>query len=104
MEQDQQRFEGWFIIEQMGHKRLAGFIQEQQIAGCGFLRIDVPGDAEAMPVSQFIHPSTVYCLTPCTEEVVRALVKKMNYTPPGLLELPSPRHSSEEFEPDEDFE
>jgi hypothetical protein len=36
-------FAQWVILELLGHRRLAGFLTEQQIAGASFLRIDVPG-------------------------------------------------------------
>lgn len=35
-------FEGWVILELMGHRRLAGHLQEKQIGGASFLRLDVP--------------------------------------------------------------
>lgn len=35
-------FEGWAILELMGHRRLAGHISEAQIGGASFIRIDVP--------------------------------------------------------------
>lgn len=31
---------GWFIVELMGHRRLAGYVTEQTIAGAGFLPAD----------------------------------------------------------------
>jgi hypothetical protein len=39
---EQATFEGWVILELMGHRRLAGYLSEQQIGGASFLRIDVP--------------------------------------------------------------
>ena len=35
-------FEDWVILELRGHRRLAGYLQEQQIGGASFLRLDVP--------------------------------------------------------------
>lgn len=37
-------FEGWVILELMGHRRLAGYLSERQIGGASFLRIDVPSN------------------------------------------------------------
>lgn len=34
---------GHYIIEQMGHKRIAGYVQEVVIAGKGFLQVSIPG-------------------------------------------------------------
>jgi len=39
-------FEGWAILELMGHRRLAGRLTEALVAGAAFIRIDVPGDCE----------------------------------------------------------
>lgn len=93
---EQEQFEGWFIVEQMGHKRLAGYVKECQIAGQGFLRVDVKDESEEIKATQIISPSTIYCLTPCTEDVARALAKKISYVPPGLLELPDRSIQEEE--------
>ncbi|MGH7674006.1 MAG: hypothetical protein ACREMV_01935, partial [Gemmatimonadales bacterium] len=65
-------FEGWCIVELMGHRRLGGFVSEQQIAGSGFVRVDVWLPAADKPVmTQLYSPKAVYCLTPTTEELAR---------------------------------
>ena len=33
------------VLDLMGHRRLAGYVSEQEIAGAGMLRIDVPAEA-----------------------------------------------------------
>jgi len=67
-------FEGWAILELMGHRRLAGFVSEATIGGGSFLRLDVPkgedGGSEAV-ATQFYSPSAVYCITPTTEDIAR---------------------------------
>lgn len=35
-------YEGWAILELMGHRKLAGYLSEQTIGGSAFVRIDVP--------------------------------------------------------------
>src|SRR5437660_9237278 len=74
-EQEAERtpFEGWSILELMGHRRLAGYVTEQEIAGSNFLRIDVPGEGDAVKATQFYSAAAVYCLTPTTEETARAV-------------------------------
>lgn len=42
MDEQSAKFEGWCVLELMGHRRLGGYVREQEIAGQGFLRIDVP--------------------------------------------------------------
>ena len=44
MTEERKAFEGWAILELMGHRRLGGLVTEQEIAGAAFLRIDVPGE------------------------------------------------------------
>ena len=81
----------WTILELMGHRRLAGYVQEATIAGGAFLRIDVygaesesggmvaggiyePGEPPDEPIAtQFVSPSSVYAMTPTTEEVCRRI-------------------------------
>ena len=84
-------FTSWAILEVMGHRRLGGYVQEQVIAGHGFLRIDVPGDETANASTQFYAPGSVYCLTPTTEETARAVAKLGRAEPVARWELPQPR-------------
>ncbi len=80
-------FEGWAILELMGHRRLAGYLQEQEIAGAAFLRLDVPGD-EGPVATQFYSPSAVYCITPTTEELARQVARLNEPAPVTRWELP----------------
>lgn len=80
--------QGWFILELMGHRRLAGYLTEQTIAGAGFLRIDVPGEHEGDPVAtQFYPPSSVYCMTPTTEAMARQVARSCRVRPVQQWEL-----------------
>lgn len=38
----EETFEGWAILELMGHRRLAGYVREVELAGQGMLRLDIP--------------------------------------------------------------
>lgn len=91
-------YEGWTVLELMGHRKLGGYVRTETIAGMAFLRIDVPG-AEGVEASQFYSPQAVYCLTPCTEEVARRLAAACHPQPVQRWELPALAH-----EPDEDDE
>lgn len=78
-------FAGWAILELMGHRRLAGHVREVTLAGAGFIRLDVyEGDATEAAVTQFYPPSSVYCLTPTTEEAARKAA--MPWQAPALTE------------------
>lgn len=82
-------FKGWAILELMGHRRLAGFVQEVTLAGAGMLRIDVPSkDGDA---TQFFQPASIYALTPCSEATARAVAGAGLPAPVNEWELPSLR-------------
>ena len=94
MSQDsKETFEGWCILELMGHRRIGGYVREQQIAGAGFLRIDVPGsDSEPEVVAtQFYPPSSVYCLTPTTEAMARVVATNHKPEPVSRWEIQQPK-------------
>lgn len=96
----------WSIIELMGHRRLGGFVSETTLAGGAFLRVDVPGDAEGETHStQYYPPSSVYCLTPVSEEAARVVARQSRPQPVTHWELPAARrggYDSEDFDGDDD--
>ena len=85
----EQTFEGWVILEQLGHKRLGGYVREVEIAGHGFLRIDIPDEGEKFQATQFINPTTIYAMTPTTEEMARAVALRNKPQPVERWELPA---------------
>lgn len=84
---DKTTFEGWVILELMGHRRLAGYLCEATIAGGSFVRIDVPASLDKT-VTQFYSPSAIYCITPTTEETARAVARGAQPAPVQRWELP----------------
>lgn len=88
------------IVEQMGHKRIAGRVTEVVLAGHGFLRIDVPSadDPEKWSATQFISPASgsIYALTPVSEEVARAVARTAKPEPVHTWELPQIEHRGRE--------
>lgn len=66
-------FDEWCILEVMGHRRLAGRLTEHEIAGAGFLRLDVPSDP---PVTQYYRPDSVFAVHPVSEETARAAARR----------------------------
>ena len=80
-----EKLTGWVILELMGHRRLTGYLTEQEIAGRAFLRIDVPTEP---PATQFYGAEAVYCITPTTEEIARAAAKLNRVAPIQRWELP----------------
>ena len=96
-------FEGWAIVELMGHRRLAGFVTEQEIAGQSFLRLDIVGrdtkiDEDDGPevalkggfeggVTQFYSPQAVYCITPTTQDIAVTIGRRSHPAPVQRYEL-----------------
>jgi hypothetical protein len=83
-------FAEWAILEIMGHRRLAGHVTEQEIAGRGFLRLDVPSDP---PVTQYYSPDSVFAIHPVTEETARAAAALARPAPVSRWELEPSRAS-----------
>jgi hypothetical protein len=75
-------YEGWCILEALGHRERPGYVKEVEIAGGKMLRIDIPvSKNEAgndITVTEFYGAAAIYCMTPCTEEVARARVTPYN--------------------------
>jgi hypothetical protein len=109
-------FDSWAVLEKYGHVRMAGRVTEEERFGVKMGRIDVPqGDGF---VTHYFHGSSVYGLTPCSEEAARAVAARTSVAPVHQYELPKPEpqrstavsdpHIGFEphmgFEPDEDDE
>jgi hypothetical protein len=88
MTDEKATYEGWTILELMGHRRLGGYVREQELAGAGFLRIDVPGEDGAPVATQLYSASAVYALTPTTEEMARTVALRTRIEPVQRWELP----------------
>lgn len=95
MSESAQAFEGWVILELFGHRRLAGYVREQEIAGTAFIRLDVPGRDGQPIATQFYSAASLYCLTPTTEEIARAVALANRPTPIQRWELPPAPATSE---------
>ena len=111
----QATFEGWAIVEQMGHNRYAGFVTTQVFGAATLFRVDVPalpereavlryGSYDAanqyMPVgskvrkgatqaySKLIGAASIFAITPCTEQAALAAVEEIQARPLTLIDLP----------------
>lgn len=61
----------WAVVEMLGHRRILGQLSEVTVAGASMLRVDTPSEP---PRSVIVAPASLYAITPCTEEQVRAQV------------------------------
>lgn len=80
-------FEQWCMVELFGHARIVGLAREDEIAGKGFLRVDVPETPGKAGYTRFIGGDAVYSITPMTEEDARRLASEFVNPPlePWLL-------------------
>lgn len=67
-------FEGWAILEVMGHRTRPGFVQEVEIAGGKMLRVDIPQPDG--PISEFYGASSIYSIRPVEEAIAREAAER----------------------------
>jgi hypothetical protein len=109
-ESQDQAYKGWAILELMGHRRLGGFIRQVEMYGSALLRIDVPAGEDEVAATQLYSPGAIYCITPTTEAIARAVAARERPAPVHPWELPAPEparpleRDEDEYEddPDED--
>lgn len=83
--QEPDAYEGWAILELMGHRRLAGRVSAATLGGSAVIRLDKPqGDGFT---TQFYSGSALYCLTPTTEEIARKVAASCAPAPVSPWEL-----------------
>jgi hypothetical protein len=115
MDQAQAKFEGWAVVEMMGHQREIGFVTTEYFGGAALFRVDSPeipereyvlerpehtrheGRYVTLPVgstvkrtsipakSRLVSPAALYALNPCTEETARKAIEEM--VPRALIVL-----------------
>lgn len=93
------KFEGWAIVELLGHRRLGGFVREETLFGVAMVRIDIPSarDSLGVPLSgngetiatQYYSPSALYALTPASEEAARIAAAHAQPAPVKSWEIPA---------------
>lgn len=82
-------FSEWAIIELLGHRRLAGHLREVQLAGSGFLRLDIPETPGHAAQTQYVAPGSVYALHPVDEATARLVAAGSRPEPVHRWELPA---------------
>lgn len=87
--EDKTGYDGWAILELMGHVRLAGRVTEESHFGVAIGRIDIPTNDGY--TTQYFGGSSIYRLTPTTEEIARSVALHNQPMPVRTWELPSPQ-------------
>jgi len=96
-------FDEWAIVELLGHRRVAGRVSEVQIAGAGFLRIDIPAAASHPARTQFIAPGAIYALHPVDEATATAAARSWRAEPISRYELQRALAAGEDRDDDGPF-
>ena len=86
---EKMKFEQWCILDIMGHQRFAGLVTEETVAGAAFLRIDIPATGKQVAFTKLFSPSSVYSITPTTEELATAMAANINNAPITIYDLPA---------------
>ncbi len=92
---DKQSFKSWAIVELLGHVRTAGLVTEEERFGAKLGRCDVPRQ-DGTFTTFFFGGSSVYRMTPCSEEAARAVAKGNEPRPVHQWELPKPAEPVED--------
>ncbi len=125
----QARFDGWAIVDVLGHQRYVGYVTTEAYGQAVLFRVDVPALEERERVTErpgyitgqgyapagtivkegavagytkLIGSGSIYTLTPCTKEAALAAVEAMQPRPLMQLVLPPGRQLGER--PPEDDE
>jgi len=118
MDPQQAHFDGWAIIDVLGHQRYVGYVTTEAYGQAVLFRIDVPALEERervtkrpgrddtgryLPVgttvkegavpgyTKLIGAGSIYCITPCTKDVAREAVEAMQPRPLMTITLPPER-------------
>ena len=81
-------FEQWAIVDVMGHQRYVGHVTEQVIAGCGFVRVDVPATSDQPAWTKLVGTGSIYAITPVSEEIARKMAERSQNPPIDAYDLP----------------
>lgn len=84
-------FEGYAILELMGHRQRPGWVSEIEMAGTKMMRVDMPVSKDEagqdIIVTEFYGGPSIYALRPCSEEVVRDWLKRYGDDPRPIRPL-----------------
>ena len=84
---DNDKFEQYAIVDVMGHQRYVGLVTEQVIAGCGFVRVDVPATSEVKAWTKLIGTGSIYAITPVEKDIAVAMDERQQKKPIEAFEL-----------------
>lgn len=130
MESEQAKFEGWAILEMMGHRSEIGYVTTEHFGAASLFRVDSPEfqerefeltrpqyiDGQLAPIgskvkreaipakSCLVGPGSIYALNPCTEETARKAIEAGIHRPLILLSVPDRPQITSSSSVDEDVD
>jgi hypothetical protein len=113
MDEKQNRFEGWAVIELFGHSREAGYVTTEYFGTGALLRVDVPELPErdielsrpewidgqmagagskirrsAVPGrTRFVGPAAIYAMNPCSKDAAFKVIESLSPREIKIIEL-----------------
>lgn len=81
MQQVEQKFDLWCVVELFGHTKIAGKCTEQNIAGTNMLRVDVPETKEQPAFTRFFGSAAIYAINPVDEATAKFYAESLNQKP-----------------------
>lgn len=81
MQNLQEKFDLWCVVELFGHTKIAGKCTEQNIAGTNMLRVDVPETKEQPAFTRFFGSAAIYAINPVDEATARFHAEQLNQKP-----------------------
>ena len=115
METKQASFEGWAVVELLGHQREIGYVTTEAYGTAVMFRVDTPElsdrefvltrpeyngtgllpagamvKREAVPArTRLVAPGSLYAINPCTEEAARTAIEQSTSRQLILIEAPT---------------
>jgi hypothetical protein len=79
----------WAIVEVMGHSQYAGRVSEYAELGVPLIRVEIPETSRAPAFEKLLGATSIFRITPVTEEVARQTAESFCVRPLELIYLPS---------------
>jgi hypothetical protein len=106
------KFEGWAVVEIMGHVRIAGRVREETQFGAAMIRVDVPAVDGHPAFTRYYHPQALYSLCPCDETTALSVAKHERHPPIERWQMPiltrpaalASGHTGDDDHQDDDFD
>lgn len=73
---ENQAYEGWALVEQMGFRKTVGKVREVEMYGTKLLRLDVPVPGTEDWTTRYCGGPSIYQITPLADDVAADMAKR----------------------------